>query len=81
MIKVKEEVQCLKTLHYRMIQEDNANRLRKTNSNMETAIEFTEGTERASIKEKNEQRKESAEGLEEEISSYQQYRRSQGGWY
>ena len=61
--------------------EDNANRLRKTNSNMETAIDFTEGTERASIKEKNEQRKESTEGLEEEISSYQQYRRSQGGWY
>lgn len=60
---------------------DDANQLRKTNSNMETAMEFTEGTERASIKEKKEQRKESTEGLEEEISSYQQYRRSQGGWF
>lgn len=50
--------------------DDNVNRLKKTISNMEAAeaaMEFAEGKELAAIKEKNERRKESIEGLQEEI--------------
>ncbi|MCG7334680.1 small, acid-soluble spore protein tlp [Sporosarcina sp. ACRSM] len=46
------------------------NRMKKTISNMEAAeaaMEFAEGTERAAIKAKNERRKESIEGMQEEI--------------
>ena len=52
--------------------DDNVNRLKKTISNMEeaeAAMEFAEGTERATIKEKNERRKESIKELEDEISA------------
>ena len=50
--------------------DNNVNRLKKTISNMEAAeaaMEFAEGTERATIKEKNERRKESIKELEDEI--------------
>ena len=62
--------------------EDNVNRSKKTISQMEAeaAMDIAEGTERASIKSTNERRNESNEELEEEIHSYQQYRRSQSGW-
>ena len=52
--------------------DNNVNRLKKTISNMEAAeaaMEFAEGTERATIKEKNERRKESIKELEDEISA------------
>ena len=47
------------------------NRLKKTISNMEAAeaaMEFAEGKELETIKEKNERRKESIEGLQSEIN-------------
>jgi small acid-soluble spore protein (thioredoxin-like protein) len=49
---------------------DNVDRLKKTISNMEAANEAAktaEGAELASIKEKNERRKEAIEGIQEEI--------------
>jgi small acid-soluble spore protein (thioredoxin-like protein) len=52
--------------------DDNVNRLKKTISNMEAAeaaMEFAEGTERVTIKEKNERRNESIKELEDEISA------------
>ena len=50
--------------------DDNVNRLKKTISNMEAAeaaMEFAEGKELVAIQEKNERRKESIEGLQDEI--------------
>jgi small acid-soluble spore protein (thioredoxin-like protein) len=52
--------------------DDNVNRLKKTISNMEAAeaaMEFAEGKELATIKEKNERRKDSIEDLRNEISA------------
>ena len=57
--------------------DDNVNRLKKTISNMEAAeaaMEFAEGKELASIKEKNERRKENIEGLRSEISAEEKSR-------
>jgi len=57
--------------------DDNVNRLKKTISNMEAAeaaMEFAEGKELAAIKEKNERRKESIEGLRTEISAEEKSR-------
>jgi len=57
--------------------DDNVNRLKKTISNMEAAeaaMEFAEGKELAAIKEKNERRKESIEGLRNEISAEEKSR-------
>lgn len=57
--------------------DDNVNRLKKTISNMEAAeaaMEFAEGKELAAIKEKNERRKESIEGLQTEISAEEESR-------
>ncbi|MEK5070945.1 small, acid-soluble spore protein tlp [Sporosarcina sp. FSL K6-1508] len=51
--------------------DDNVNRLKKTISNLEAAeaaMEFAEGKELATIKEKNERREESIEDLKSEIS-------------
>lgn len=51
--------------------DNHVNRLKKTISNMEAAeaaMEFAEGTELATIKAKNERRKESIEELQDEIS-------------
>lgn len=52
--------------------DDNVNRLKKTISNMEAAeaaMEFAEGKERASIKAKNERRKDNIEELQDEITA------------
>jgi len=57
--------------------DNNVNRLKKTISNMEAAeaaMEFAEGKELAAIKEKNERRKESIEGLQTEISAEEESR-------
>lgn len=57
--------------------DNNVNRLKKTISNMEAAeaaMEFAEGKELATIKEKNERRKESIEGLQTEIRSEEESR-------
>lgn len=57
--------------------DDNVNRLKKTISNMEAAeaaMEFAEGKELAAIKEKNERRKESIEGLQTEIRAEEESR-------
>ena len=51
---------------------DNKERLKKTINNMEAAeeaLEFAEGKERTSIKEKNARRKESIEDLQSEIKA------------
>lgn len=50
--------------------DSNVNRLKKTISNKEAAeaaMEFAEGTELATIKEKNARREESIEGLQDEL--------------
>jgi len=57
--------------------DNNVNRLKKTISNMEAAeaaMEFAEGKELATIKLKNERRKESIEGLQTEIRSEEKSR-------
>jgi small acid-soluble spore protein (thioredoxin-like protein) len=57
--------------------DNTVNRLKKTISNMEAAeaaMEFAEGKELEAIKEKNERRKESIEGLQSEINEQKKSR-------